>query len=92
MTKGSIFEFTAPNGCVVKAIVVDEILYFMGGCQVIKKLLCYAQDRLFLWTEEDHLLVNEDNQEEWETVISQYDRVLIDYVPLPVYDDILKDY
>lgn len=87
MERGDIFEFTAPNGVLVKAVCVstvsaeeDRIVY-----------LCYAQNRLFFYEHLYHFGFNEDTLEEtcyetWEIGLTT-----IEYCIVPEFDEVLNN-
>lgn len=69
MKKNETFEFTAPNGVKVTAVVVDvvDVLkpiteHTFDKTLVITKHLCYAQNRLFYYSliEKTEVVIDED--------------------------------
>ena len=83
MKKNDIFTFTAPNGVKVTAVVLESI--FQGSCK--STLICYAQNRIFTYIEEEHLKF--EGTAEWRKE-SSFGKVLVDYVVLPDYDVMLE--
>jgi len=78
MKKNEIFTFTAPNGVEVTAVVID----CLGTCNFEEvedskhwdeKYLCYAQNRLFYYTEwtqidkviDDDFVPSSDEENDW---------------------------
>lgn len=85
MKKNEIFTFTAPNGVEVTGIVLESI--FQGSCK--STLICYAQNRIFTYIEEECLKF--EATAEWKKEYS-YGEILVDYCILPDYDALLERY
>ena len=85
MKKNDVFTFTAPNGVEVTAIVLESI--FQGSCK--STLICYAQNRIFTYIEEECLKF--EGTAEWKKEYS-YGYVIVDYAILPDYDAVLEAY
>lgn len=82
MKKNDIFTFTAPNGVEVTAVVID----CLGTCGFEEvedskhwdeKYLCYAQNRLFYYTEwtqidkviDDDFVPSSDEENDWHYAV-----------------------
>ena len=85
MKKNDIFTFTAPNGVEVTAIVLKSI--FQGSCK--STLICYAQNKIFTYIEEECLKF--EGTAEWKKEYS-YGEIIVDYAILPDYDELLARY
>lgn len=85
MKKHDIFTFTASNGVEVTAVVLEPI--FQGSCK--NTLICYAQNRIFLYIEETYRKNEETG--EWLKEYS-YGGVIVDFAVIPEYDDMLARY
>jgi hypothetical protein len=88
MNKNDIFKFKAPNGVEVTAIVIaimGSTEDFSGVYSVYTHYLCYAQRRLFKYTEESFM-----TECGIVTNFIGYD-LLVDYAILPEYDELLKE-
>lgn len=99
MKKGDVFEFIAPNGSNVKAVVLDIIssseIPPVGWSM---EYLCYGQNRLFTVTNEvyDGPSADEEiSEDDWftgfggETGIT-FGHVVYDYVVIPHIDEKLR--
>lgn len=82
MKKNEIFNFMAPNGVVVTAVVVAII----SSSRYQTVALCYTQNRLFTFYE--HIAYSMESGEA-DTDYS-CGEILVDYVVIPYYDDMLK--
>lgn len=85
MKKNDVFTFTTPNGVEVTAVVLESI--FQGSCK--STLICYAQNRIFTYIEEECLKF--EGTAEWKKEYS-YGKVIVDYCILPDYDEMLARY
>ena len=93
MEKNDVFEFTAPNGAEVTAVVVKVVEAIipskMDPCWPERAIMyiCYAQNRLFTMTAkiEGKVFIKSIGTPE-------YGEVLVDYCILPDYDKMLEDY
>ena len=84
MKKNEIFTFTV-IGTEVTGIVVGKVSYDVYLRTATTKWLCYAQNRLFLCSEEEDIYT--------EKVTIKYSTdILVDYAVLPDYDRMLEDY
>jgi hypothetical protein len=92
MKKNDVFTFTAPNGVEVTGVVVGEISCRNEGSIDVVELLCYAQNRLFVVTEEYLTYIDEDNHEQRVLLGSTQREVLVNYAILPDYDSALAEY
>jgi len=101
MKKNDVFEFTAPNGTVVTAVVLDKTTHFAETTENYSTTyLCYGQNRLFTWIHSEMTLpvcIGQDeygdNRFEYQDVTEDmYGEVLVDYAILPDYDELLARY
>lgn len=81
MKKNDVFTFTAPNGVEVTAVV----LAIISSSKYQTIALCYAQNRLFTFYE--HIAYDIESGEA-ESDYS-YGEILVDYVVIPYYDELL---
>ena len=88
MKKNDVFTFTAPNGVEVTAVVVAIIGGYEDEWAVYNSFLCYAQNRLFKYTE--RYVWDEHDKE--PTGYPAGSVVLVDYAILPDYDEMLARY
>lgn len=86
MKKNDVFTCTAPNGVEVQAVVISEVAYEVGNINAVRRLICYAQNRLFTYEESHNIWHNEYPTE------YRYGKVLVDYCILPDYDAMLERY
>ena len=84
MKTNDIFTFIAPNGVEVTAIVLDKQLIENSIFFTIYQYTCYAQNRLFYYTERYFPDVDKTELKEG--------KVIADYAILPKYDTILENY
>ena len=90
MKRNDIFTFKAPNGVEVTAIVVHVGYPCIWGRDVrYTELICYAQNRLFIYKrkEEKNVINNL-----WEVATYNYDKIIVEYCTLPDYDALLDRY
>ncbi len=91
MKKNDIFQFTAPNGVEVTAVVVDCVYEDESPWEFKRILLCYGQNRLFLYQERWY-----DSSDEYHCypleITDKFLRTVADYAVLPEYDAILENY
>lgn len=80
MEKNDIFEFTAPNGAEVTAVVVLECPSYEDFEGRWNQYIIYAQNRLVFYN------YNEDTHER------RIGGILVDYAILPDYDKLLERY
>ena len=83
MKKNDVFAFTAPDGVEVTAVVLESI--FQGSCK--STLICYAQNRIFTYIEEECLKF--EGTAEWKKEYS-YGKVIANYCIIPEYDAMLE--
>ena len=91
MKKNEIFTFTAPNGAEVQAVVVDCVHEDESPWEFKRVLLCYGQNRLFLYQEGWF-----DPSDEYHVypleITDEFLRTVADYAVLPDYDAMLARY
>ena len=101
MEKHDIFQFIAPDGVEVTAVVLDKTAHFAEmNDDYTAVYLCYAQNRIFTYictNQSVPVCIGQDehgddrfeyqNIEEWT-----YGKVITDYAILPDYDILLEDY
>lgn len=88
MNPNDTFTFEAPNGVKVTAVVIaimGSTEDFSGVYSVYTHYLCYAQRRLFKYTEESFMTEC--------GIVSNFTgcEILVHYAILPEYDEILKE-
>ena len=84
MKKNEVFDFQAPNGAELSAVVVNDTA--LGGNTRI--YLCYAQNRLFEVYEASDI----DEETGEEIMWLYYNGIVVEYCILPEQDKILEDY
>ena len=91
MEKNDIFEYEAPDGVKVLAVVLDAITIDDREFYGYRKYTCYGQNRIFTyWTrlfpdsQCIELIEEPENDEDNE--------VLVEYAVLPAHDEILARY
>ena len=89
MEKHDIFEFTASNGVVVTAVVLDKTTHYADTIDCyFATYLCYAQNRLFEVYEASDI----DEETGEEIMWLYYNGIVVEYCILPEQDKILEDY
>ena len=98
MKKNDVFEFTAPNGSDVQAVVIMDCGYtclgYFDGFTTFT-WLCYAQNRLFTYIEIYNPSTEYDENGEpyyKDNVEYEYGEIIAEYAVIPEYDDILEAY
>ena len=88
MKKNDVFTFTAPNGVEVTGVILDTTGWYHDIDELWEREhLCYAQNRLFLGSED---YTCKDGKE--ELLDFTVTKVIVDYAILPDYDRMLEDY
>ena len=100
MKKNDVFQFTAPNGVVVTAIVLNAVeSYNEAQDKSITSYLCYAQNRLFTYYETIHHNTSYDYddagniiEDTSSTTEESYGEVIVEYCILPEQDRLLESF
>lgn len=95
MKKNDVFTFTAPNGVEVTGVVLDIIgRSWKYAYTDTLKYLCYAQNRLFIGSNDVTDITNDalaENRKYKDSAFKQ-DEIIVDYAILPDYDALLERY
>ena len=90
MKKNEIFTFTASNGTEVTGVVVDCVYEDESPWEFTRILLCYSQNRLFLYQEGWF-----DSSDEYHVYplesTDKFLRTVVDYAVIPEYDEMLEE-
>lgn len=93
MQKGTIFEFTAPNGAEVLAVCIDCVATNEARFGITNTFVCYGQNRLFTYIIDYVQLPIEVEEGNIEYQLCEtnprFGSVLCDYCVIPEYDEIL---
>ena len=101
MEKHDIFEFTAPNGVAVTAVVLNKTTHYADTIDCYSATyLCYAQNRIFTYLYTERTLpvcigqdeYGDDRFEYQDVKEYEFGEVIVDYAILPDYDEVLKNY
>ena len=101
MEKYDIFQFTAPNGVEVTAVVLDKTTHFAEmNDDYTAVYLCYAQNRIFTYIYTERAVpvcigqdeYGDDRYEYQDIKEWIYGEVIVDYAILPDYDSQLQAY
>ena len=96
MEKNDVFEFTAPNGAEVTAVVLEAKNFFTSYDDFAGiNYICYAQNRIFHYREELKFVEVEGAKgypEIQEMLVGHQGDIIVDYAILPDYDKMLEDY
>ena len=102
MEKGTIFQFTAPNGVEVTAVVLN-VTARIDDCsdRLFCHHICYGQNRIFdYFITYNRVPVVVDRNEfgdditEYQTIVedSTFGEILVDYCVIPAADEALEKY
>ena len=95
MKKNDLFQFIAPNGVTVNAVVVKQLTIDWLYAHTDKlSLLCYAQNRLFIASVNRTDMTNDALLEHREYRYSGFniDEVLSDFCCLEEFEDVMKNF
>lgn len=88
MKRSDVFTFKAPNGVEVTGVILDTIGWYHESDELWRREhLCYAQNRLFLGSED---YTWKDKKE--RLLDFTVNKVIVDYCILPEYDSMLESY
>ena len=93
MEKGTIFEFTAPNGSEVLAICIERVATNKAKFGITNTFICYGQNRLFTYILDYIQLPIEVEEGSIEYQLCEtnprFGSILCDYCIIPEYEEIL---
>ena len=101
MKKNDVFQFTAPNGVEVIAVVLDKTTHLAEmNDDYTAVYLCYAQNRIFSYIYTERTVpvcigqdeYGDDRFEYQDVKEYEYGKVVVDYAILPDYDELLKSF
>ena len=101
MEKHDVFEFTAPNGVVITAVVLDKTTHYAESTDNYSATyLCYTQNRIFTYIYTERTLpvcigqdeYGDDRFEYQDVKEYEFGKIIVDYAILPDYDELLKNF
>lgn len=93
MNKHDVFQFTAPNGVEVTAVVLHVFKHFNNEpCTVKCDYVCYAQNKLFTCSNIVAITYPDLEKTEYHDRELEYGEVIVDYAILPDFDEQLRKF